>query len=43
MMDILYLGLGIIVLISLNAIHIGWRGSQVRKQESARNKPFGGK
>jgi hypothetical protein len=41
MLEIIYLGLGIIALIVLNTAYIGWRGSLLRKAEARRNNPFG--
>lgn len=41
MIEVVYLGLGIITLLLLNTAYIGWRGSKVRKAEAKRNDPFG--
>ena len=41
MLEIIYLGLGIIALFILNTVYVGWRGSQLRKAEAERNNPFG--
>jgi len=41
MLEIVYLGLGIIALFILNTVSVGWRGSQLRKAEAERNNPFG--
>jgi len=41
MLEIIYLGLGIVALIVLNTVYIGWRGSQLRKAEAKRNDPLG--
>ncbi|MEN8195462.1 MAG: hypothetical protein ABFS30_02990 [Pseudomonadota bacterium] len=40
MLETIYLGLGIIALIVLNTVYIGWRGSKLRKAEADRNDPF---
>jgi len=40
MIEILYLGLGIIGLLVLNTVYMGWRGSQSRKAEAERNNPY---
>lgn len=42
MIEVFYLGLGIVAFFILNAIYMSWRGSQLRKEEEARNNPFGG-
>lgn len=41
MIEIIYLGLGIVGLFVLNTAYIGWRGSQLRKAEAKRNDPLG--
>ena len=41
MIEIVYLGLGIIALFILNTVYIGWRGSQLRKAEAKRDNPLG--
>ena len=41
MIEIVYLGLGIVGMIILNTAYIGWRGSRLRKAEAERNNPFG--
>jgi hypothetical protein len=41
MLESIYLGLGIVLLIVLNTAYIGWRGGQLRKAEAERNDPFG--
>lgn len=40
MLEILYLGLGVVLLLFLNTIYVGWRGSQHRRAEADRNDPF---
>jgi len=40
MIEIVYLGLGIVGLLVLNTGYMGWRGSRSRKAEAARNNPY---
>lgn len=40
MMDMLYLGIGIFLMIILNAAYVGWRGGQLRKAKAERDDPF---
>lgn len=40
MTEIIYLGIGIVGLLVLNMGYLGWRGSQSRKAEAARNNPY---
>lgn len=40
MLEILYLGLGVMLILVLNTMYMGWRGSQARKAEADRNNPF---
>ena len=39
-MEMVYLGLGVVLLIILNTAYVGWRGGQSRKAEAERNNPF---
>lgn len=41
MIEILYLGPGIVGLFVLNTAYLGWRGSKLRKAEAERNNPLG--
>lgn len=41
MIEAIYLGLGVILLLILNTAYVGWRGSQQRRAEAERNNPFG--
>lgn len=40
MMEMIYLGIGIILLIVLNTLYVGWRGGHSRKAEAERNDSF---
>ena len=40
MIEAIYLGLVVVLLLVLNTIYMGWRGSQLRKAEADRNDPF---
>ena len=41
MIEVIYLGLGIVGMIVLNTVYIGWRGSLLRKAEAERENPYG--
>ena len=43
MIEILYLGIGIVGLLVLNTAYMGWRGSKLRKADGERNNPFSGR
>lgn len=38
MIEILYLGLGIITFITMNTLYLGWRANQMRKAEIERDR-----
>ena len=40
MIEAIYLGVGVVLLLILNTLYAGWRGSQLRKAEAERNHPF---
>ncbi len=40
MTEMIYLGLGIVLLLALNAAYAGWRGGQSRRARAERNNPF---
>ena len=40
MLEMIYLGIGIFLLLILNTAIAGWRGGQSRKAEAERNNPF---
>ncbi|MDH5750663.1 MAG: hypothetical protein OEY85_15240 [Rhodospirillales bacterium] len=40
MIEVIYLGVGVVLFLILNTLYAGWRGSLLRKAEAERNDPF---